>query len=79
MTWEPSDSARLREYHQKSGGKLRAFFQSQIPIITGKNIEQVALEAMHKQGCEFMLKQLDDLLADNPAADDASSGAFTSM
>jgi len=79
MKWEQSDSARLREYHQKSGGKLLAFLKSQVPNTTGKTIESVALEAKFKEGCEFVLRQIDDILADDSKTDDASTGSFASM
>jgi hypothetical protein len=79
MKWEQSDSSRFREYHQKSGGKLVAYLKSIIPMTTGKTIESVALEAKFKEGCEFVLRQIDDILADESKADDATNGSFASM
>ena len=79
MKWEQSDSSRFREYHQKSGGKLVAYLKSIIPMTTGKTIESVALEAKFKEGCEFVLRQIDDILADESNADDATNGSFASM
>ena len=79
MKWEQSDSSRFREYHQKSGGKLLAFLKAQVPNTTGKTIESVALEAKFKEGCEFVLRQIDDILADDSKADDASTSSFASM
>ena len=79
MKWEQSDSARFREYHQKSGGALVRYLKSNVPNTTGKTIEQVALEAKFKEGCEFVLRQIDDILADTNKNDDASTGSFASM
>jgi len=79
MKWEQSDSSRFREYHQKSGGKLVAYLKSIIPMTTGKTIESVALEAKFKEGCEFVLRQIDDILADESKTDDATNGSFASM
>jgi len=79
MNWETSDSARFREYHQKSGGKLIGFLYSQIPPTTGKTIESVALEAKYKEGAEFILRQMNDILLDENKNDDASSASFVSM
>jgi hypothetical protein len=79
MIWEPSDSARLREYHQKSGGKMLALLRQQVPVIQGTTIESVALEAKFKEGCEHMLKQIEWMLIHNPASDDASNGSFAKM
>jgi hypothetical protein len=79
MKWEQSDSSRFREYHQKSGGKLVAYLKSIIPMTTGKTIESVALEAKFKEGCEFVLRQIDDILADESRTDDATNGSFASM
>ena len=79
MKWEQSDSSRFREYHQESGGKLVAYLKSIIPMTTGKTIESVALEAKFKEGCEFVLRQIDDILADESKADDATNGSFASM
>lgn len=56
-----------------------AFLKAQVPNTTGKTIESVALEAKFKEGCEFVLRQIDDILADDNKADDASSGSFASM
>ena len=79
MTWETSDSARFREYQQKSGGKLIGFLYSIIPPTTGKTIESVALEAKYKEGAEFILRQMNDILLDENKNDDASSASFVSM
>lgn len=56
-----------------------AFLKSQVPNTTGKTIESVALEAKFKEGCEFVLRQIDDILADDSKADDASTSSFASM
>jgi len=79
MKWETSDSARFREYNSKTGGKLITFLQSVVPITTGNTIEQVALEAKYKEGAEFIIRQLNDILLDENKQDDASSASFTSM
>lgn len=79
MKWEQSDSSRFREYHQKTGGKLVAYLRSVIPMTTGTTIESVALEAKFKEGGEFVLRQIDDILADESRSDDAANGSFASM
>ena len=79
MKWEQSDSSRFREYHQKTGGKLVAYLRSVIPMTTGNTIESVALEAKFKEGGEFVLRQIDDILADEIRNDDAANGSFASM
>jgi hypothetical protein len=79
MKWEQSDSSRFREYHQKTGGKLVAYLRSVIPMTTGNTIESVALEAKFKEGGEFVLRQIDDILAEENRNDDAANGSFASM
>jgi hypothetical protein len=79
MVWNTSDSARFREYNSKSGGKLVSYLRSVIPNTTGKTIEAVALEAKYKEGAEFILQQLIDILLDENKQDDASSASFVSM
>lgn len=79
MIWQSSDSARFREYNTKTGGKLVSFLRSIVPKTKGTTIEQVALEAKYKEGAEFIIRQLDDILLDENTQDDASSASFTSM
>ena len=79
MNWDASDSARFREYHQKTGGRLRAYLRSLVPLTTGKTIESVALEAKYKEGCEFIIRQLDDIISDENRVEDASSASFIAM
>jgi hypothetical protein len=79
MVWNTSDSSRFREYNSKSGGRLIAYLRSVIPNTTGKTIEAVALEAKYKEGAEFIVQQLIDILLDENKQDDASSASFTSM
>jgi hypothetical protein len=79
MQWDQSDSSRFRAYDKQTNGKLRAFLRSRMPAIEGKNIEEYALQASYKEGCEFMLQQLDDIITDENKPDDASSASFTSM
>jgi hypothetical protein len=79
MLWQSSDSARFREYNSKTGGKLIAFLRSVVPNTTGKTIEEVALEAKYKEGAEFIIQQLNDILLDENKQDDASSASFASM
>jgi hypothetical protein len=79
MKWTESDTARLRKYHAESGGKLFSYLRTRVPKTSGKTIEEVALQAKYKEGCEFIIKELDDLLDAEQGADDASSGTFTSM
>jgi len=79
MKWETSDSARFREYNNKTAGKLIAYLHSVIPPTTGKTIEAVALEAKYKEGAEFILRQMHDILLDENTSDDASSASFISM
>jgi len=79
MLWQSSDSARFREYNSKTGGKLIAFLRSVVPNTTGKTIEEVALEAKYKEGAEFIIQQLTDMLLDENKNDDASSASYASM
>lgn len=79
MKWENSDSARFRDYHHKTGGKLVAYLRSLVPVTTGTTIEQVALEAKYKEGAEFLISQLDSMISDENNQDDASSASFVSM
>jgi hypothetical protein len=79
MLWQSSDSARFREYNSKTGGKLIAFLRSVIPNTTGTTIEEVALQAKYKEGAEFIVQQLNDILLDENKQDDASSASFASM
>lgn len=79
MKWEQSDSARFREYDQKTGGKLRAFLKSRLPVLDGKNIEEYALNASYKEGAEFIIRQLEDILFDDNKSDDASTSNYQSM
>lgn len=79
MNWEQSDSARFRAYDKQTGGKLRAFLKSRLPVVDGKNIEEYALNASYKEGCEFIVRQLDDIISDENKQDDASSASFVSM
>lgn len=79
MNWKSEDSAKFRDYLQKSGFKLRAYLQSRIPLCDGKTIEEVALKARYKEGFERALKELDDLAGDNENDSDPSNGTFTTM
>jgi len=79
MTWDKSDSSRFRAYDKQTNGKLKEFLRSRLPVLEGKSIEEYALAASYKEGCEFMLRQLDDIISDENKPDDASSAAFTSM
>ncbi len=79
MNWEKSDSARFRDYHHKTGGKLVSYLRSLIPVTTGTTIESVALEAKYKEGAEFLISQLDAIISDENKDDDASSASFVSM
>jgi hypothetical protein len=79
MLWQSSDSARFREYNSKTNGKLIAFLRSVVPNTTGTTIEEVALQAKYKEGAEFIIQQLNDILLDENKQDDASSASFASM
>lgn len=79
MNWKSEDSAKFRDYLQKSGFKLRAYLQSRIPLCDGKTIEEVALKARYKEGFERALKEIDDLIGDEQGDTDASNGTFTTM
>ena len=79
MNWKSEDSAKFRDYLQKSGFKLRAYLQSRIPLCDGKTIEEVALKARYKEGFERALKEIDDLIGDEQGDTDASTGSFTTM
>lgn len=45
----------------------------------GKTIESVALEAKHKEGCEFILGLMEEMLSEKRESGDAASGTFTNM
>jgi len=79
MTWEKSDSARFREYHQKTGGRLLAYLATLIPKTSGKTIEEVALEAKYKEGAEFIISNMYDILQDREQQDDAANASFATM
>lgn len=79
MSWKSEDSAKFRDYLQKSGFKLRAYLQSRIPLCDGKTIEEVALKARYKEGFERAIKEIDDLIGDNQSDTDASNGNYTTM
>ena len=79
MNWTSEDSAKFRDYFQKSGFKLRAYLQSRIPTCDGKTIEEVALQAKYKDGFERVLKEIDDMVSLKNNEDDASNGSFTTM
>ena len=79
MNWKSEDSAKFRDYLQKSGFKLRAYLQSRIPLCDGKTIEEVALKARYKEGFERALKEIDDLIGGEQGDTDASNGSFTTM
>lgn len=79
MKWDTSDSARFREYHKKSGGKLLTLLQQSIPVTNGRTIEEVALQAKYKEGCEFIVNRLLQILSDENKSDDASSASYASM
>jgi hypothetical protein len=79
MNWEQGDSSRLREYHQKSGGRLLSYLKSRTPICQGKTIESVALEAKYKEGFEKVIKEIEDLLGAEEVPSDPSAGNFTAM
>ena len=79
MSWKSEDSAKFRDYLQKSGFKLRAYLQSRIPLCDGKTIEEVALKARYKEGFERALKEIDDLIGDNQSDTDASNGNYITM
>jgi len=79
MNWTSEDSAKFRDYLQKSGFKFRLYLQSRIPTCDGKTIEEVALQAKYKEGFEKVLKEIDDIVSDKTNEDDASNGNFTTM
>lgn len=79
MNWTSEDSAKFRDYLQKSGFKLKAYLQSRIPKCDGKTIEEVALQAKYKEGFEKVLSEIDDIISVKNDADDASNGNFISM
>lgn len=79
MNWKSEDSAKFRDYLQKSGFKLKSYLQSRIPTCDGKTIEEVALQAKYKEGFEKVLKEIDDMISFNEGADDSSNGNFTTM
>ena len=79
MKWELGDSARLKEYHQKSGGRLLAYLRSRIPSCNGKTIEEVALQAKYKEGCEKLIGEIEDLISNEESPNSPETGSFTAM
>lgn len=79
MNWTSEDSAKFRDYSQKSGYKLRAYLQTMVPLCDGKTIEEVALQAKYKEGYERVLKEIDSIISSKTNEDDASNGTFTTM
>ena len=79
MTWNQSDSARFRQYHQQTGGKLIAHLRNNVPSLLGKTIESVALEAKFKEGAESIIKTLEAIIADQNQSDDSSTSSYSSM
>lgn len=79
MNWKSEDSAKFRDYLQKSQFRLRTYLQSRIPLCDGKTIEEVALKARYKEGFERALKEIDDLIGYNQSDTDASNGNYTTM
>lgn len=77
--WTEQDSARFRDFHRQGGGKLIRFLRSNIPPLLGKTIESVALEAKHKEGCEYIISLMEAMLSEKPESSDAASGNFTNM
>lgn len=77
--WTEQDSSRFRDYHRASGGKLIRLLRASIPPMLGKTIESVALEAKHKEGCEFILGLMEEMLSEKRESGDAASGTFTNM
>jgi hypothetical protein len=65
--WNASDSARFRQYHQQTGGRLIQHLRNSVPPLLGKTIEEVALEAKHKDGCEYVIRIIEGFLAEQPA------------
>jgi hypothetical protein len=79
MKWEDSDASRFRDYDNKTKGKLRLFLKTRIPIVSGKTIEDVALQAMFKQGFESALQEVENCANLNTEDIDPAAGTFTSM
>ena len=79
MTWNQSDSARFRQYHQQTGGKLLAHLRNNIPPLLGKTIESVALDAKFKEGAESIVKTLEAIIQDQSQSDDSSTSNYSSM
>jgi hypothetical protein len=79
MKWNPTDSVQFRDYNKKTSGRLITYLGTIIPKTTGKTIESVALEAKYKEGCEFIVGQLQQILIDENKGDDASSASYSSM
>ncbi len=77
--WNQQDTARFRDFHRNTGGRLIQFLRSNIPPLLGKTIESVALEAKHKEGAEHIIGLLEAMLTEKPESGDAASGTFTNM
>jgi len=79
MTWTPGDSSRLREFDQKIGGRFIPFLRTRLPLIEGDDIEKVALSAKYKAGAEFLLAEIENMLANHENVTDGSTTNFVSM
>jgi len=79
MKWEDSDIVFLRDYNKKSAGRFLQYLKSRIPLCNGKKVEEVALQAMYKEGCENIIKEIESMMTDPNQAFDASSGKFVEM
>jgi hypothetical protein len=77
--WNQADSARFRQYHQQTGGKLIAHLRNNIPPLLGTTIESVALEAKYKEGAELIIKTLEAIIQDQSQTDDSSTSNYSSM
>jgi hypothetical protein len=62
-----------------TGGKLRAYLRTRLPRLRGDSIESVALSSKEKEGAEYILSVIDELLTGSKIQKDGSDTGFTSM
>ena len=79
IEWKQSDSAQLREYHQKTHGKLIEYLKGRVPKISSETVEGVALQSMKKSGAEEIIEELEGLLVELSVPRDGSSSPFDSL
>lgn len=61
--WKDEDTVLFRDYNAKAKGKLISFLKEQTPVLLGRSIQEVALEAKFKEGFERAIKLIEEIVA----------------